>query len=133
MAKRSDHPRIYPTVVPKHEMERLKKASKVITLEETMQEMERIEAEKKRIEQDCEERKRQMREIDDKKQKHSKADHKVENFAQEEKAKVLDRAFLLKHEQEEEVKEANRIILAAKCHVIRHAQIQEKLVQNPIP
>jgi len=39
---------------------------------------------------------------------------------------VLDRAFLAKQEQEEEVKRANRIILATKCHVIRDAQVAEK-------
>lgn len=42
--------------------------------------------------------------------------------------KILDRAFLAKQEQEEEVKRANRLILATKCHVIRDAQIAEKNV-----
>lgn len=40
--------------------------------------------------------------------------------------KLLDRAFLAKQEQEEEVKKANRIILATKCSIIRDAQIAEK-------
>lgn len=39
---------------------------------------------------------------------------------------LLERAYELKQEQEEEVKTANRLILAAKCSAIRNAQLVEK-------
>lgn len=39
---------------------------------------------------------------------------------------ILDKAFMAKQEQEEEIKIANRVILTTKCQVIRDAQIAEK-------
>jgi hypothetical protein len=40
----------------------------------------------------------------------------------------MNRVFLIKQEQEEEIKRANRIILERKCHIIRDAQVAEKNV-----
>nr|CAD7431450.1 unnamed protein product [Timema monikensis] len=51
---------------------------------------------------------------------------KVEQEAKRQALHLLQRAFEMRQEQEDEVKKANRLILGTKCHAIRDAQIAEK-------
>lgn len=53
---------------------------------------------------------------------------KVEDDATEKNLYLLQRAYDLRQEQEEEVKNVNSLILATKCMLIREAQIKEKEV-----
>ena len=122
--------------MPKRELVRLQEASKFFTLEERVEELARMEEESRRIEEESNKRKNKLKEIDDarlraklERDRASGIVQKDESF-NEEKVKVLEKAFVAKHEQEEEVKRANRIILNAKCHVIRDAQIHEKHVRQ---
>ncbi|XP_067646590.1 cilia- and flagella-associated protein 45 [Eurosta solidaginis] len=109
------------------ELERLKVASKVPTLEERLADLKRQEEERNRMEKETEELRLRFKKIDDARQKALEENAVKEDlFGAGEKVKVLERAFLAKHEQEEEVRRVNRIILNAKCQTVRDAQIQEK-------
>lgn len=55
---------------------------------------------------------------------------KVEDDATEKNLYLLQRAYELRQEQEEEVKNVNSLVLATKCMLIREAQIKEKEVSS---
>lgn len=113
--------------LPAKEFNRLKTAAKVVTLDERLDALVRREQEMKRLEQQAERTKQYFKEIDEARKKAEEEKQRgLEGNEPNEKLKVLERAFLAKHEQEEEVKKANRIILDAKCHAVRDAQVQEK-------
>ncbi|KAI4466642.1 nasopharyngeal epithelium specific protein 1 [Holotrichia oblita] len=57
---------------------------------------------------------------------------KVEDDACEKNLYLLQRAYELRQEQEEEVKNVNSLVLATKCMLIREAQIKEKEVSMHI-
>ncbi len=50
----------------------------------------------------------------------------IDQEAKEESEYILKRANELRQEQEDEVKHLNELILNAKCHAIRDAQLLEK-------
>lgn len=50
----------------------------------------------------------------------------IEEEAQKKKDYLLNRAFELRQDQEDEIKQCNSIIMNTKCHAIRSAQIAEK-------
>ncbi|XP_013113061.1 uncharacterized protein LOC106091169 [Stomoxys calcitrans] len=113
--------------IPAKELERLKTASKVVSIEARLDALMKREEEAKRLEQEAERAKQRFREMDEARKKLE--EERSKDLASEEvndKSRILERAFLAKHEQEEEVKKANRIILEAKCHAVRDAQVQEK-------
>ncbi|XP_075163720.1 cilia- and flagella-associated protein 45-like [Haematobia irritans] len=113
--------------IPPKELERLKTASKVVSLEDRLDALMKREEEVKRLEQETEQTKQRFRKIDEARKKLEEESNK-NSVAEDgnDKLRILERAFLAKHEQEEEVKKANRIILEAKCHAVRDAQVQEK-------
>uniref|UniRef100_A0A1I8N8R4 Cilia- and flagella-associated protein 45 n=1 Tax=Musca domestica TaxID=7370 RepID=A0A1I8N8R4_MUSDO len=113
--------------IPPRELERLKTASKVVTIEERLDALMKREEEAKRLEQEAERTKQRFKEMDEAR-KRQEAERNTNLAADEgnDQMRILERAFLAKHEQEEEVKKANRIILEAKCHAVRDAQVQEK-------
>ncbi|XP_011189016.2 cilia- and flagella-associated protein 45 [Zeugodacus cucurbitae] len=115
------------TTLTQKELDRLKNASKVVTLEDRLEVLKRQEEERNRMEKETEEVRTRFKKIDDARQKALEENAVKEDlFGAGEKVKVLERAFLAKHEQEEEVRRVNRIILNAKCQAVRDAQIQEK-------
>ncbi|XP_037821738.1 cilia- and flagella-associated protein 45 [Lucilia sericata] len=113
--------------LPVQEFNRLKTAAKVLTLEDRLNALMLREQEMKRLEEETERTKQYFKQIDEaRKKKEEENSRDIEGQEPNEQLKVLERAFLAKHEQEEEVKKANRIILDAKCHAVRDAQVQEK-------
>lgn len=113
--------------IPAKEFQRLKTAAKVLTVEDRLDALMKRDEEIKRLEEEALRSKQYFREIDEARKKTEQEKYKDLDFEQRnETIKVLERAFLAKHEQEEEVKKANRIILEAKCHAVRDAQVQEK-------
>ncbi|KAI9581478.1 cilia- and flagella-associated protein 45 [Glossina fuscipes] len=113
--------------LPRKELERLKGASKVVTLEDRLDDLMKKEKEMKRLEEEAERTRERFKKIDDARKKKAEEIALVQKGEQVQgKLQVLEKAFLAKHEQEEEVKKVNRIILDAKCHAVRDAQIQEK-------
>ncbi|CAO1404069.1 unnamed protein product [Diamesa tonsa] len=119
-------PNSYPEVWQERELTRLKTKAKVQSVEDKMDEIQKRLDVNQRLKEESEQRKQKLREIDT--AKVSKLDELKDSLLVDETISVnlLDRAFLAKQEQEEEVKRANRLILATKCHVIRDAQIAEK-------
>lgn len=103
-------------------MDRLKNRAKVITAEERSQQQAIREAEKKRLIDESEERKRKFKELE----KNKVVKKGSESLRNTDEGVILDKAFMAKQEQEEEIKIANRVILTTKCQVIRDAQIAEK-------
>ncbi|KAM7356116.1 cilia- and flagella-associated protein 45 [Cochliomyia hominivorax] len=113
--------------LPAHEFNRLKTAAKVVTLEERLNALMLKEQEAKRLEAETAQTKQYFKQIDEARKKaEAEKNRDIEGEEANEQVKILERAFLAKHEQEEEVKKANRIILDAKCHAVRDAQVQEK-------
>uniref|UniRef100_A0A1B0FB63 Cilia- and flagella-associated protein 45 n=1 Tax=Glossina morsitans morsitans TaxID=37546 RepID=A0A1B0FB63_GLOMM len=113
--------------LPHKELERLKAASKVVTLEDRLDDLMKKETELRRLEEEAERTRERFKKIDDARKKKAEEIALVQKGEEvQDKLQVLEKAFLAKHEQEEEVKEVNRIILNAKCHAVRDAQIQER-------
>ncbi|XP_055627079.1 cilia- and flagella-associated protein 45 isoform X1 [Toxorhynchites rutilus septentrionalis] len=125
------HAPVYPLLWPKTEYSRLQTKAKLKTLDDKLNEFKLNELEKKNLLEASDKRKKHLQEIDRERQSNSGVLGNVFNEIVEHdkdltSRKIIDRAFVAKQEQEEEVKRANRIILAAKCHIIRDAQIAEK-------
>lgn len=122
---------VYPTIWSSAEMGRIRDESTIVTKQQQQQLAVNVEAEKQRMERECEERKRQLRALDGnaKRAGGGDADDGGEPECDEDApGRVLDRAFVARQEQTAEVQRANRLIMAAKCHVIRDAQVAEKNV-----
>ncbi|XP_055712159.1 trichohyalin-like [Phlebotomus papatasi] len=85
-----------------------------------------IHEDRKKLAEECEKRKRRLQEIDKLRSSRKIPEKSLLDTDEDNQLLLLDRAFVAKQEQEEEVKRANRLILATKCHVIRDAQIAEK-------
>ncbi|XP_053669728.1 cilia- and flagella-associated protein 45 [Anopheles nili] len=127
---------VYPAFWSKADYDRMQDKAKLKTLEDRLAHFKANEIEKKTMLDESDKRKKRLQNIDrERQQKGVKlsslaldADGKCEHdqYGARSPRKIIDRAFLAKQEQEEEVKRANRIILAAKCHIIRDAQIAEK-------
>lgn len=120
-----------PNIWPAKLLGRIRDASRVVTKDQHQQQLLEIEERKQRMERECEERKRQLRAADRKRLE--AAAGQADQSGQREQSddddtpgKVLDRAFVARQEQTAEVQRANRLIMAAKCHVIRDAQVAEK-------
>ncbi|XP_053686426.1 cilia- and flagella-associated protein 45 [Sabethes cyaneus] len=101
------------------------------TMDDQLTEFKLIELEKKKMLDESEKRKKLLQDIDREHQTkfdvvNDVANNMFDSDYDSSARKITDRAFIAKQEQEEEVKRANRIILAAKCHIIRDAQIAEK-------
>lgn len=126
-------PRIYPTIIKNLEFNRILEAEKVQTLEEKVVALQKDEEEEDRIRLECDKRKQFFREIDNERLKRQMKADKTKVLDSElsdaklEKAQILEKSFIARFENEEEVKMANRIILNAKCSIIRKIQLDEKL------
>lgn len=111
------------------DVKRLKEKCRLETVQDKLKAMTEAEDEHRRQLQLVEETRQRFKQIDAAR----KADTKEHEQQQEEldealreQSTVLSRALLARHEQEQEVKQVNRMILDAKCKAVREAQIQEK-------
>ncbi|XP_035674846.1 cilia- and flagella-associated protein 45-like [Branchiostoma floridae] len=107
------------------EFARIKSAARVLTKEER----ERLEEMRKREKEEaidaCAQRKTFMK-VKDLDRKQNEKLNDLEEEAQEQAQYLLEKAKKQQEEQEDEIKALNELILNAKCHAIRDAQILEK-------
>ncbi|XP_016046968.1 cilia- and flagella-associated protein 45 [Erinaceus europaeus] len=119
-------------IISPEEFQRIKWASKVLTREEMEARKQAFKKEKEAAVEAVSTRKMIM------KQKemvwaHNKKLNDLEEEAEQRAQGLLKRANQLRMEQEEELKDMSKIILNAKCHAIRDAQILEKqLIQREL-
>lgn len=119
-----------PTVLPKNDFHRMTNTTKVPTIEERYEQLKQYEKDVAILAQESQCRRQFFKELDNERNSEIVLQSITDETALSNKLKLLDKAFLAKQEQEEEVKQANRIILNAKCNIIRNAQIQERLELN---
>nr|KAG5688919.1 hypothetical protein BaRGS_014904 [Batillaria attramentaria] len=112
-------------VLPRDQFYRILQASRVLTEAEKEAELERAKQEKMATMQAAAERKNQMKHLDLARVKNA-ALSDLELEAKEKAEHLLARANAMRLEQEDEIKHLNEMILNAKCHAIRDAQILEK-------
>ncbi|XP_017780721.1 PREDICTED: cilia- and flagella-associated protein 45-like [Nicrophorus vespilloides] len=116
-----------PRILPASEFQRLKKQSYVVTAAERKAIFEENERKKMQLRRESEQRKEKMKNLQQT-QTATKGStlEKVESDAKRKNMYLLQRAFEMQQEQEDEIKNVNSIILASKCLAIREAQIAEK-------
>ncbi|XP_029175757.1 cilia- and flagella-associated protein 45-like isoform X1 [Nylanderia fulva] len=120
-------PTIYPKIMTKKEYEDLKERSNMITKEEKLAIAEAAEKEKERLTKESIERKEKIRRMDLRKgREKDPRTREIEEEARRRTMHVLERAYNMRMEQEEEIQRCNRLILETKCRAIRDAQIAEK-------
>ncbi|XP_012604641.1 cilia- and flagella-associated protein 45 isoform X2 [Microcebus murinus] len=112
-------------IISPEEFERIKGASHVLTNEELEAREQAFKKEKEAIVDAVTTRKKIMKQKEMVWRKNKKLDD-LEEVAKERAQSLLQRANNLRMEQEEELKHMNKVILNAKCHAIRDAQILEK-------
>jgi len=112
-------------VLPPDQFYRILHASRVQTKEEKQMEIERFKMDKEAALEAAADRKNQMKQLDLARRK-NQALTDLELEAKEKSEHLLERAKQMRLEQEDEIKHLNEMILNAKCHAIRDAQILEK-------
>ncbi|KAB0793441.1 hypothetical protein PPYR_13070 [Photinus pyralis] len=116
-----------PGIWPSTEFKRLQKAAYVLTQKDKLAMIEEAQQRKLQIQTDCERRKESLKKSQ--LEQRAKPDSKLakeEGAAAEKNQYVLQRAYELRQEQEDEVKNASSMILAAKCLAVRQQQLVEK-------
>ncbi|XP_037067113.1 cilia- and flagella-associated protein 45 isoform X1 [Peromyscus leucopus] len=112
-------------IISPEEFERIKWASQVLTKEELEAREQAFKKEKEAILEAVTIRKKIMKQKEMAWNNNKKLSD-LEEVARDRAQNLLQRASKLRMEQEEELKEMSQIILNAKCHAIRDAQILEK-------
>ncbi|XP_005400238.2 PREDICTED: cilia- and flagella-associated protein 45 isoform X2 [Chinchilla lanigera] len=112
-------------IISSEEFERIKRASHVVTREELEAQEQAFKKEKEAVVDAVTTRKKIMKQKE-MARKNNKKLTDLEEEAKDRAQDLLQRASKLRMEQEEELKDINKIILNAKCHAIRDAQILEK-------
>lgn len=112
-------------IISPEEFERIKWASHVLTKEELEAREQAFKKEKEAILEAVTIRKKIMKQKEMAWSNNKKLSE-LEEVAKERAQNLLQRANKLRMEQEEELKDMSKIILNAKCHAIRDAQILEK-------
>ncbi|XP_005078255.1 cilia- and flagella-associated protein 45 isoform X1 [Mesocricetus auratus] len=112
-------------IISPEEFERIKWASQVLTKEELEAREQAFKKEKEAILEAVTIRKKIMKQKEMTWSNNKKLSD-LEEEAKERAQNLLERANKLRMEQEEELKGMSKIILNAKCHAIRDAQILEK-------
>ncbi|RUS83915.1 hypothetical protein EGW08_008329 [Elysia chlorotica] len=121
----SEDPSGESLVLPRDQFFRILQASRVLSKEDREAEAEKIKREKERAMDEAQERKNRMKQLDVTRQKNAKLND-LEEEAKEQAEHLLSHANEMRQEQEDEIKHLNEVILNAKCHAIRDAQILEK-------
>ncbi|XP_053560772.1 cilia- and flagella-associated protein 45 [Bombina bombina] len=109
------------------DFQRIRSAARVRTKEEREVAMQAVREEKEAVIEAVNERKNFMKY----KEMHRKKNEKLSDLEEEAQKRaqyLLEKANTLRMEQEDEIKTLNEMILHAKCHAIRDAQILEKKV-----
>lgn len=118
---------IYPKIMTRKEYEDLKERNHVMTKEERQMAMETAEKEKERLMKESVARKEAIRTMDMKKGREKDPRTKeIEEEARRRTMHVLERAYNMRLEQEEEIQKCNRLILETKCRAIRDAQVNRR-------
>ncbi|XP_023616481.1 cilia- and flagella-associated protein 45 isoform X2 [Myotis lucifugus] len=119
-------------IMSPEEFERIKWASQVLTKEELEARVQALKKEKEAALDAVTTRKKVMKQKEMIWMKNKKL-YDLEEEAKERAQNLLQRANKLRIEQEEELRDMSKIILNAKCHAIRDAQILEKkLIQKEL-
>ncbi|XP_012584327.1 PREDICTED: cilia- and flagella-associated protein 45 isoform X1 [Condylura cristata] len=119
-------------IMSPEEFERIKWASQVLTAEEVEAREQNLKKEKEAIVDAVTTRKKVMKQKEMIWRNNKKLSD-LEEEAKERAQSLLQRASKLRMEQEEELKDMSKLILNAKCHAIRDAQILEKqLIQKEL-
>ena len=96
----SKRPNTYEEFWPQKELVRLQNKAKVLTVEDKMIKLQKRLEENKKLKEDCEKRKQRLREID--MAKRTMMENELDSYQiaeNENKLKLLDRAYLAKQEQ----------------------------------
>ncbi|XP_012216040.1 cilia- and flagella-associated protein 45 [Linepithema humile] len=127
-------PAINSKIITRQEYEYMKERSRVCTTEERQAAAEAAEMEKERLMRESMERKEAIRRMDMKKSREKDPrTREIEEEARKRTMHILERAYNMRLDQEEEIQKCNRLILEAKCRAIRDAQIVEKkLIEREI-
>ncbi|CAH2293503.1 cilia- and flagella-associated 45 [Pelobates cultripes] len=123
----SEDPSGKSLIMTSSEYHRIKTGAIVRTKEERERAMEALRAEKESVIEAVNERKNFMK-IKEMTRKKNEKLNDLEEEAQERAQYLLGKANAMRMEQEDEVKKLNEVILNAKCHAIRDAQILEKRI-----
>ncbi|KAF7418351.1 hypothetical protein HZH68_001004 [Vespula germanica] len=116
-----------PIVITKKKYKEFKKHGHYVTKEEKQATIALAEEERHRLIKDSMMRKEAIRRMDlTKTREKDKILNEVEEEARKRTMHLLERAYNLKLEQEEEIQKYNRLILETKCRAIRDMQIAEK-------
>nr|XP_035947326.1 cilia- and flagella-associated protein 45 isoform X2 [Halichoerus grypus] len=119
-------------IMSPEEFERVKWASHVLTREDLEAREQAFKKEKEAIVDAVTKRKKIMKQKEMVWRNNKKLSD-LEEVAKERAQNLLQRANTLRMQQEEELKDMSKIILNAKCHAIRDAQILEKqLIQREL-
>jgi len=121
----SDDPSGLTVVLQRTKFAQLMKASSHKTRLELRQENELAQKEKIAAAEDSQRRKDEMKEAESRRRTNTKLND-LEQEAKDKANVLLTRANRLRLEQEDEIKGLNELILNAKCHAIRDAQVLEK-------
>lgn len=105
---------------------RIRNSARVLTKKEREEMMEKMKSEKKKQQDDSEARKQHMQNMEHKRMENEKLTD-LEQEAKEKSQYLLQKAQEQMEEQEDEIKKLNELILNAKCHAIRDAQLVEKM------
>ncbi|XP_039251391.1 cilia- and flagella-associated protein 45-like [Styela clava] len=105
--------------------ERVRRAARVRTKEEIQAHYEMTKREKEEAMEASQQRKEEMKQREMMRKQNEKLND-LEEEAKEKAEYLLEKANAQRLEQEDEVKHLNELILNAKCHAIRDAQILEK-------
>jgi len=115
------------------EYEDLKERSRMITKEERQTTVETAEKEKERLMKESLARKEAIRVMDMKKDREKDPrTREIEEEAKKRTMHILERAYNMRLEQEQEIQKCNRLILETKCRAIRDAQVNCRFC-NRIP
>ncbi|XP_038624783.1 cilia- and flagella-associated protein 45 [Tachyglossus aculeatus] len=114
-------------IISPEDFQRIKSSARVLTKEEREAGLQAYKAEKDKILVGMAQRKQEMKQNDVMRRKNEKLSD-LEEAARKQAQSLLERARKLHLDQEDELKEMNQIILNAKCHAIRDAQILEKQI-----
>jgi len=112
-------------VLRRHNLSRIKSASKVKSQSEIEREAMRRQQEKDDKATEAAERKKYFEELDAARKK-TEGLNDLEEEAKKENEYLLEKARVAKIEQEDKIKQLNELILDAKVHAIRDLQINEK-------
>ncbi|KAL0104836.1 hypothetical protein PUN28_016466 [Cardiocondyla obscurior] len=115
-------------IMTKEEYDDLRKCNSRVMKKERQTAAEVAEKERERLMKESLARKEAIRMMDMKKKNREKdpRTREIEEEVRKRTMYILERAYNMRLEQEEEIQKCNRIILATKCRAIRDAQIVEK-------